>query len=58
MHDQVGVQMARQAAQALDTGKNLTGLDLSDVSLGLCLHTWHCLLVLYGVPEATSMSLL
>ena len=33
----VGEQMALQAAQGLCAGKSLTGLDPSDVSLGLCL---------------------
>ena len=52
MHDQVGVQMACQAAQTLGAGKSLAGLVPRNVSLGLCLCTWCCLLDIYGVLEA------
>ena len=38
----VGTQMAHRAAQGLGAGQLLSGLDPSDVNLGLCLHTWQC----------------
>lgn len=35
-------QKACRAAEALGAGKNLIGLDPSDVSLWLCLRSWLC----------------